>query len=54
MYFATVNAEHFDNQFDTLDLSGVTVDKYDNGIASFTTNLGENELLLTTIPYEKG
>lgn len=54
MYFATVNAENFDKQFDTMDLSGVTVDKYDNGIASFTTNLGENELLLTTIPYEKG
>ena len=54
MYFATVSEENFDKQFDTLDLSNVTVDEYDNGIASFTTNLGENEILLTTIPYEKG
>ncbi|MBP5179887.1 MAG: YfhO family protein, partial [Clostridiales bacterium] len=54
MYFATVNAEIFDKQFETLDLNKVKVDKFDNGIASFTTDLGENELLLTTIPYEKG
>lgn len=54
MYFATVNEENFDKQFDTIDLSKVTVDEYENGTAKFTTNLGENELLLTTIPYEKG
>ena len=54
MYFAAVDPDNFSSMFGTLDQSKVTVDRYDNGIASFTTDLGEKDLLLTTIPYEKG
>ena len=32
----------------------MTVDTYKNGNAVFTTNLGPDEVLLTTIPYENG
>ena len=54
IYMAAIDQNAFDTQFETLDLDKVKVDKYDNGIAEFTTNLEDREILLTTIPYEKG
>ncbi|MBR4556717.1 MAG: YfhO family protein [Clostridiales bacterium] len=54
IYFAAVDEETFKTQFKELDLNKVVVDKYDNGNAVFTTNLDNDEMLLTTIPYENG
>lgn len=54
IYFAAVDEAAFRDQFAKLDLNKVTVDRYENGNAVFTTNLENGEMLLTTIPYEKG
>ena len=54
IYFAAVDEEAFAKQFSGIDLDKVSTDKYENGNAVFTTNLGEDEMLITTIPYENG
>lgn len=54
IYFAAVDEEIFGKQFLNLDFSKVTTDKYENGNAVFTTNLENDEMLFTTIPYENG
>ena len=54
IYFAALDSEVFNSQFEKLDLNKVVVDRYSNGVAEFTTNLGEDDILLTTIPYENG
>ena len=54
IFFAAVDSDAFKSQFEKIDLGKVTVDTYKNGNAVFTTNLGPDEVLLTTIPYENG
>lgn len=53
-YFATIDSDLFYEQLGKIDQSKVVVDKYDNGHLEFTTNLSDNDVLLTSIPYEDG
>ena len=54
MFTACLDDEAFDSQFAKIDQSKVVMNETSNGSYSFTTNLDEGEMLLTTIPYEKG
>lgn len=54
IFMASVDDVSFKEQFGKIDLGKVTNDRYENGNAVFTTDLGSGEILLTTIPYENG
>ena len=53
-YFGTVDDEKFTEQLKAVDTSKVAVTKFKTGDVVFDTNMEDGEVLLTTIPYEKG
>ena len=44
----------FNEQFDAIDKSGVTLKEFEDGYVSFDCNVKAGKKVLTTIPYEKG
>jgi len=53
-YFGYFDYDKFDTQFDTIDKSKVTVDKACDGYVRLTADIGSDEAVITTVPYEKG
>ena len=52
--FAYFNYEAFANSFDKIDTGCVVTKSADNGYILLESNLKDDSLILTTIPYEKG
>ena len=55
--FACLDNEYFASEMEQVlanAATGVTMTDYEQGYVTFNTNLGEGEMLLTTIPYEAG
>ena len=52
--FAYLDNDIFEEQFGGIDISGVTVNKVVNGHVEITSDLTDDRVILTTIPYEKG
>lgn len=53
-YFGYFDLEKFDTQFDTIDKSKVTVDRACDGYVRLKSDIGSDEIVITTVPYEKG
>lgn len=53
-YFASVDSEKFQEQFDKINRDKVKVTRFDTGHVEFAANLEDNDILLTSIPYENG
>lgn len=54
VYFAYLDSETFNANLNSIDTSDVEVLEYSNGYAAFNCNLANDDMLLTTIPYERG
>ena len=52
--FAYLDKDAFDEAFSGIDTSSVTVGTVQNGYVSMTSDLGQGQTILTTIPYEDG
>lgn len=52
--FAYFDYDVFAKSFDTVDTSEVEVISAENGVVQLTSNLKDDKLILTTIPYEDG
>ena len=52
--FAYLDNDIFEEQFTGIDISGVTVSEVVNGHVEITSDLSDDRVILTTIPYEKG
>ena len=46
--------EVFSQSFEKIDLSGVTVTSEENGVIEMTSNLSEDKMIITSIPFEAG
>lgn len=53
-YFGYLDYETFDSQFDQIDKTKVTVNEAIDGYVNLTSNVGQGEMVLTTVPYEDG
>lgn len=53
-FFASIDNDKFYEQLAEVDKSKVKATTYENGHVVFATNLDEDEMLLTTMPYENG
>ena len=52
--FAYFDNEVFSQSFEKIDLSGVTVTSEENGVIEMTSNLSEDKMIITSIPFEDG
>ncbi|MCQ2516025.1 MAG: YfhO family protein [Saccharofermentans sp.] len=52
--FAYFDMESFENQFSGVNNTAVTVNDVSDGYVDLSANVGSDELVLTTIPYENG
>ena len=53
-YFGYFDNEAFDSQFDTIDKTKVTVNTACDGYVNLTANIEDDDIVITTVPYEKG
>lgn len=54
MNFAYFDMESFENQFEGINTSNVSINEASDGYVSLHSSLNSNEIILTTIPYEDG
>lgn len=52
--FAYLDAETFERQFEDVDTAGVDVVSVSNGHVVLSSDLDDDRMVLTTVPYEKG